>query len=65
MGWIQIRIRIPELKKYKAVSGSGIIHSGSATILDSIVIPDRNFFLDSDLFVTDPDPAKMKEQLNN
>ena len=27
--------------------------------------PDRNFFLDSDLFVTDPDPAKMKEQLNN
>ena len=50
--------------EFKAESGYGINHSGTTKILVSIVIPDRHFFLDSELFVTDPDPTKMKEQLN-
>ena len=40
MGWIRIRMNT-ELRKFKAGSGSGINHSGSATLVVNINTHDR------------------------
>ena len=38
MGWIRIRMDL-ELGKFKAGSRSGINHSGSATLIISLIVP--------------------------